>query len=218
MKTVAFVPIKLNSQRVKNKNILPLGGHPLCWHIFNALLHSEGIDEVYCYCSDPAIREYIPEAVTFLKRDPVLDGQMVKGFDIYERFISDVDADIYVLCHATSPFIKPQTITRALKAVQSGEHDSAFSASRIQTFAWYQGKPINYDINDVPRTQDIEPVYVETSAFFMFEKDVFVKHRRRIGFKPYICETDSVESVDIDEPEDYEFARKLAEGMMDVCE
>lgn len=214
MKTVAFVPIKLNSQRVKNKNILPLGGHPLCWHIFNALLHAQGIDEVYCYCSDEAVRQYIPAEVTFLKRDPMLDGQLVKGFDIYERFIADVDADVYILCHATSPFLKSETITRGVRAVKEEGFDSAFSAKRIQTFAWYQGKPINYDINDVPRTQELEPIYVETSAFFMFQKNVFTEHRRRIGFRPFICETDDIESVDIDEPADYEFAVRLAEGVL----
>lgn len=213
MKVAAFVPIKLNSQRVKNKNILPLGGRPLCWHVFHALLQAEGIDEVYCYCSDEAIREYIPSEAIFLKRDPVLDGQLVKGFDIYERFIQDVDADIYVLCHATSPFIRAETIARGVRAVREEGCDSAFSAQRVQTFAWYQGKPINYDINDVPRTQELEPVFVETSAFFIFQKDVFVKHRRRIGFHPCICETGDVESIDIDEPEDYEFACKLAEGV-----
>lgn len=214
MKTVAFVPIKLNSQRVKNKNILPLGGHPLCWHIFNALLHAQGIDEVYCYCSDEAVRQYIPAEVTFLKRDPMLDGQLVKGFDIYERFIADVDADVYILCHATSPFLKSETITRGVRAVKEEGFDSAFSAKRIQTFAWYQGKPINYDVNDVPRTQELEPIYVETSAFFMFQKNVFTEHRRRIGFRPFICETDDIESVDIDEPADYEFAVRLAEGVL----
>lgn len=214
MKTVAFVPIKLNSQRVKNKNILPLGSHPLCWHIFHTLLQAEGIDEVCCYCSDEAITNYIPEEVRFVKRDAVLDGNLVKGFDIYERFIHDIDADIYLLCHATSPFIQPETVSRALKSVQSGEYDSAFSAQRHQTFAWYQGKPINYDLNDVPRTQDMEPVYVETSAFYMFRKEVFTVHHRRIGFHPYICETSDIESVDIDEPEDYEFAAKLAKGVL----
>ena len=106
MKTVAFVPIKLNNERLKNKNILPLGGHPLCWHIFNTLLHTDGIDEIYCYCSDEAIRDYIPEEVIFLKRDSCLDMQTTKGIEIYSRFAQDIDADIYVLCHATSPFIR----------------------------------------------------------------------------------------------------------------
>lgn len=38
MKVVALVPIKLNSQRLPHKNILPIAGHPLCWHIVNSLL------------------------------------------------------------------------------------------------------------------------------------------------------------------------------------
>ena len=215
MKIVAFVPIKLNSQRVKNKNLLPLGWKPLCWRIFDSLLHAEGLDQVYCYCSEERIKEYIPEEVTFLKRDPALDGQLVKGMEIYGRFIQDVDADIYVLCHATSPFIRPETITRALAAVRSGEYDSAFAAQRLQTFAWYQGKPLNYDPHDIPRTQDIEPVFVETSAFFIFKKEVYTELHRRVGLKPYVCETDNLESVDIDEPEDYAFAVRLAEGVFE---
>ena len=91
----------------------------------------------------------------------------------------------------------------------NGNNDSAFSAKRIQTFAWYQGKPINYDINDVPRTQDMEPIWVETSAFFMFRKDIFTIYNRRIGFNPFIQEVSGMEAIDIDEKEDYELACQL---------
>ena len=58
MRTIAFVPIKLNSQRLPGKNILPIGGHPLCWHIVNTLLRVKGIDEVYVYCSDESVMQY----------------------------------------------------------------------------------------------------------------------------------------------------------------
>lgn len=212
MKTVALVPIKLNSQRLKNKNILPLAGHPLCWHICNSLINAKGIDEVYVYCSDEAIKQYLPEGVIFKQRDKKLDGDLVKGFDIYRSFINEVDSDVYVLAHTTSPFIKTTSIENALSHILSGEYDSAFSAERVQTFAWYDGKPINYDLNDVPRTQDLEPVWIETSAFFMFKKEIFTEHCRRIGFKPYIQEVCGVEAVDIDEQKDYDFACKLAEA------
>lgn len=212
-KVVAFVPIKLNSQRLPHKNILPILGQPLCWHIVNNLLSVEGIDETYVYCSDEAIKNYLPRNATFLKRDAKLDEDIVKGFEIYEAFINEVDADIYVLAHTTSPFIKNETISNALNNMLYEGYDSAFSAQRIQTFAWYKGIPINYDINDVPRTQDMEPIYVETSAFFMFEKEIFTKYNRRIGFNPYIQEVDSVESVDIDTKEDYDFALRLSEGI-----
>lgn len=212
MKTVAMVPIKLNSQRLPHKNILPIAGHPLCWHICNSLVHAKGIDEVYVYCSNPDVIEYLPEGAKFKQRPQWLDGELVKGFDIYRSFISEVDADVYVLAHTTSPFIKVSSVENALNHILSGENDSAFSAERIQTFAWYQGKPINYDLNDVPRTQDMEPIWVETSAFFMFKKEIFTVHNRRIGFSPYIQEVSGIEAIDIDEKKDYDLACKLAEA------
>lgn len=212
MKTVALVPIKLNSQRLPHKNILPIAGHPLCWHLCNSLIKARGIDEVYVYCSDEEVTKYLPEGTLFKKREKWLDGDSVKGFDIYREFIKEVDGDIYVLAHTTSPFIKVESIENALEHILSGENDSAFSAERIQTFAWYKGKPINYDLNDVPRTQDMEAIWVETSAFFMFKKEIFTEYNRRIGFNPYIQEVRGIEAVDIDEPKDYEFACKLAEA------
>ena len=213
IRVVAFVPIKLNSQRLPNKNILPIADYPLCWHILNTLLIAKGIDEVYVFCSDKKVRDYIPDKVKFLKRDQQLDGDLVKGFDIYDAFIKEVNADIYILAHTTSPFIRPETVELALDKMIEDDYDSAFSAQRIQTFAWYNGKPINYDLNDVPRTQDMEPIYVETSGFFMFNKEIFTEHRRRIGFKPYIQEVDSIEAVDIDTKEDYEFALLISQNM-----
>ena len=199
MKVVAFVPIKLNSQRVPGKNLLPLAGHPLCWHIPHTLLQTKGIDEVYVYCSEERVTQYLPAGVIYKKRDAKLDGNLVKGFDIYRSFIREVDADIYVLAHTTSPFIKASSVENALAHVLAGSHDSAFSAQRIQTFAWYQGKPLNYDIHDVPRTQDIEPVWIETSAFFIFKKEVFTQQHRRIGSTPYLQEVSGLEALDIDD-------------------
>lgn len=211
MKVVALVPIKLNSQRLPHKNILPIAGYPLCWHICNSLLNIEKIDEVYVYCSDEEVKQYLPKGTLYKKREKWLDGDLVKGFDIYREFIEEVDADIYVLAHTTSPFIKASSIENALSYILSGKNDSAFSAERVQTFAWYKGEPINYSVNDVPRTQDMEPVWVETSAFYMFKKEIFTVHNRRIGFRPYIQEVSGIEAIDIDERKDYEIACKLVE-------
>ena len=175
MKVVALVTIKLNNQRLPNKNILDLGGKPLCYHMTENLVSVEEIDESYVYCSDEKIKEYMPEKMKFLKRDSYFDGDLVKGQEIYESFIKQIDADIYVLAHATAPFIKKETIRNALSKVLSGEYDSALSVKKVQTFTWYKGKTLNYDLENIPRTQDIEPIYYETSAFFIFKKEVFTE-------------------------------------------
>ncbi len=209
MKRVAFVPIRLNSQRVEGKNLRMLGGQPLMTYLLRSLAAAKNIDEVYVYCSDSTISDFLPEGVKFLKRDERLDSNTTLGAEIYDAFTAEVDADIYILAHATSPFIRTATIEDAVARVESGEYDSAFSAERVQTFAWWEGKPLNYSLEHVPRTQDLEPVYVETSAFFIFQRDVWRTLHRRIGERPYTAVTDRIESMDIDNPDDFLLAEAI---------
>lgn len=209
MKVVALIPIKLNNQRLPGKNTKLLNGKPLCSYLFDTIKSIDEIDEKYVYCSDEKIIPYIPEGLIFKKRDPILDGFDVKALDILDRFISEVDADIYIMTHVTEPYTKAESIKKALEKVISGEYDSAFSAERFQNFFWYQGEPVNYDLNDIPRTQDLEPVYMETSGFIIFKKEVFKQLRRRIGNNPYICEIDRFEAIDIDDMDDFIMAELM---------
>lgn len=211
MKVVAFVPIRLNSKRVVGKNLKMLGGKPLMCYILDTLANIKKIDEVYVYCSQESIKEYLPEGVKFLKRPEYLDRDETLGKEIYEEFTKTIDADIYILAHTTSPFMKEETVENALDKILNEGYDSAFSCEKIQTFTWYDGKPLNYDLKEIPRTQTIEPIYVETSAFFMFKRDIWKVHKQRIGFKPYMAQVDKIEGVDIDWPEDFEFAERILE-------
>lgn len=209
MKVVAFVPIRLNSKRVVGKNLKMLGRKPLMQYILETLVKVENIDEVYVYCSSEDVIPYLPQGVKFLKRSTTLDSDETLGKEIYEAFVKEVDADVYMLAHTTSPFIKGTTIANAITEVTEGGHDSSFSAQKIQTFTWYKGKPLNYDLKEIPRTQTIEPVYVETSAFYIFRKEIWTIEHQRIGSNPYIAIVNAIEGIDIDNPEDFEFAEQV---------
>jgi CMP-N-acetylneuraminic acid synthetase len=210
MKVALFIPIKLNNQRLPGKNTMDLNGKPLCSYIFSAVKDINIIDEKYVYCSDESIIPYIPDGIKFLKRDSCLDTPQTKGLEIVEHFVNTVDADIYVLTHTTGPFTKASSIKKALNEVSSGDFDSAFSAIEMQDYCWYQGKPLNYDMQNIVTTQNVEPIYVETSAFFIFRKEVFTKYHQRIGKKPYRFIVDAIEAIDIDTAEDFEFAKVAA--------
>ena len=211
MKIVCFVPIKLKSSRLPNKMLLPLGDKILCQHIFFTLLNvKKKLDiDIYCFCSDNKIIEYLPKGIKFLKRDKKLDSNETKGMDIYKSFVNLVNADIYSLVHATSPFLKSDSMLKGLNSVINENYDSSLSVSKIQTFCWYKSKPLNYSLDNIVRTQDIDSVFYETSAFFIFKKNILINSNRRIGFKPYFVETDRIESIDIDELQDYELAKKI---------
>ncbi len=207
MKIVSVVPIKLNSERTPGKNLKQFSdGTPLCRMLFGTLAKVNGIDEKYCFCSSEKIKDYLPDGIEFLKRSERLDTPQTHCQDILREFFKLADADIYVLAHVTSPFLKAITIERCIDMVVSGKYDSAFTAERLNEFLWSDNQPLNFDIADNPRTQDLKPIFRETSGCYVFTKDVFLKSSRRVGFNPYLCEISAIEAVDIDYPEDFEIA------------
>lgn len=205
-KVIGFIPIKFNNQRLPGKNTKDLEGKPLCRYVFETVSQVKNIDEVYVICSNPEIQKYMPEQLHFLRRPEELDGSTVKSKQIIQWFTSQIDGDIYALMHVTQPFITVDTIETAVSRVLDGSHDSAFAAKEVKEFAWYQGKPINYDFGNVVRTQELEALYIETELY-VFKKEVFTIHGRRIGFSPYIHPIRWQEGICIDEPQDFEMAR-----------
>ncbi len=204
MKIVAVVPMKLNNRRLPQKNTKCFtNGKPLCFYILSTLLTVDGIDEVYVYCSDPEIQRFIPKGVRYLQRSETLDQDTTKMNEVLQSFARDVTADIYVMTHTTAPFITKKSIEKGLRAVMEGEYDSSFAAKRLQDFLWKDGVPFNYKLENIPRTQDLPVMYEETSGFYIYKRDVVSSLNRRIGNHPFIVEVGEIESVDIDEPEDF---------------
>lgn len=207
IKIVAVVPMKLNNTRLPQKNTKSFkNGKPLCWYILNTLLKCQSIDEVFVYCSNDQICSYLPEGVRYLKRSEKLDLDSTKMNEVLMAFAEEINADIYVMTHATAPFVKPESFEKGIEAVKSGQSDSAFAVKKMQDFIWKNNKPFNYDLNQIPRTQDLEPLYVETSGFYIYKNEIITKLGRRIGKRPCLIEVGEVESCDIDEYEDFMIA------------
>ena len=206
MKIIAFVPIKFNSQRLKNKNFLLLNNKPLCQYIFDTLNQVDLIDDIYVYCSNSKIKEYIPNNIKYLNRDTRLDSNETLGIELYNDFASKIDADIYILAHATSPLIHFNSINKGLHAILNQEYDSSLSVKEIRNFVWFNNNTLNYSLNSIPRTQTIEPIYIETSGFYIYKKEVLTKLNTRIGNNPYFVKVDYKEAIDIDTEDDYKLA------------
>lgn len=204
MKIVAIVPMKLNNRRLPQKNTKRFtNGKPLCSYILSTLLEIDKIDEVYVYCSNPEIKEFIPNKVKFLQRSESLDKDTTSMTEVLTCFTKEVPADIYVITHTTAPFISKESIQKGLESVVSGKYDSSFAAKKLQDFLWMEGKPFNYTLDNIPRTQDLQPIYEETSGFYIYTHDVMTELHRRIGENPFIVEIGEIESIDIDEAEDF---------------
>lgn len=209
MKIIAIMPIKLHNERCPGKNLRLLGDKPLLQHELNNLKFTGLCDSINVYCSDETVIPFLPVGINFVKRPKYLDLPTSNFTQIFDSFLETVDADIYVYAHATAPFITVETMQQCIDAVKSGGYDSAFCAVKLQDYLWQDGEPLNFDASNLPRTQDLKPIYQETSGVYVFTKEVYQKYKRRIGKKPFIKEVSFKEAVDIDNPEDFELAEAL---------
>jgi CMP-N-acetylneuraminic acid synthetase len=215
MKVIAFLPLKEKSLRLENKNILDLNGQPLFNHMLYSLSQVLELSKICIFSSSEFYKKYLThENIQFqhIKRPKKLDRDDCSINEVIREFIRAEEADIYVLAHATSPFLKVSSIQSCVNAVLSGKFDSAFPANLFSKFAQFQGKALNYDINkELKPTSELEPVVIEQGGLYVFTKQLFNTHNRRIGNKPFVLPINFPESIDIDYKFELDMARKLLE-------
>lgn len=216
-KVVALLPMKANSERVKGKNFRMLAGKPLFQWILDELLAVKDIDAVVI---NTDARHILAEnglvdsdRVIIRDRKPELCGDMVSMNLILEDDIVAVPAEKYIMTHTTNPLITAKTIQNGLNEWnQHPEKDSLFTVNKIQTRFYREDcSAVNHDPENLIRTQDLEPWYEENSCLFYFTRESFAKTNARIGEKPHMMVTPPLESLDIDEPHDWEMVAALTE-------
>lgn len=209
-KICAIVPLKTNSTRLPNKNFLPLAGKPLFMHILESLHNVEEIDGIYLYTSDLSCIDYLPDFVTPLIRPQRLDGDNILANELFEYAVTRVESEYIVLCQAPAPFVSSKTIKSGIQAVTEGAYDSAMAVRRIQTFCWHEGSPVNYNPEQISQTQNLSPVYEETSGLYVFKRSDYLKSGTRVNGRVKFLEVDYKEAIDIDNPEDFLVAHHMS--------
>lgn len=210
LKTVALVPIKMNNERTPGKNTKRFSdGTPLIQCILKTLKECKEIDEAYVYCSKEEIKKFMIPGIHFLRRDEKYDTASADLNEMFRTFSVEVPADVYVLTHATAPFLRACSIDKAVAEVKTRCYDSALAVRKMQEFLWDDQKPVNYNPLQIPRTQDLPTMYVETTGLYVFTREVIQNKKCRIGEHPFLLEVSPVEATDINNPIDFEIASAI---------
>lgn len=134
--------------------------------------------------------------------------------------------DVIVLLQPTSPFRKPETVRRCVDLVRGGcDSALAVTVDNHRAFFWGRLRAL-YDeasgtdlaervvwdrpLASRPRTQDLQPVAIETGSVYAFTAAHFRATGCRMGGREAIVRVPWLEALDIDTPEDLELARYLA--------
>jgi N-acylneuraminate cytidylyltransferase len=212
----ALLVMKQESERVKNKNMRILNGKPLCHWVIDTLTKTPGIERISVNTDGDRITAYLNEtfpSVMVKQRPPELCGQHVAASALTKYDLSHSDGEHFLITHVTNPFIKSETIKKAIDLYFKNIdiHDSLFGATRIQQRLYDKNAmPINHDPYTVLRTQDLEPIFEDNANIYLFSRSSFNQTGTRIGLTPYLFEMDSIEAFDIDEENDFRLAEALS--------
>ena len=83
----------------------------------------------------------------------------------------------------------------------------------MQDFLWQNGMPLNYDLKNIPRTQDLPKIYRETCGLYIYTRDLILNEGLRIGKKPYLVEVSKIEACDINDGDDFTIANAIYNGI-----
>ena len=217
-----FTIIKENSKRVPDKNFRVLNGYPLWWHLLSEL---DGLDVTVNTDSQKFINQLNNsefKSIKIIKRaqkhidwenDEKIDSSPVE--DMLFDFCKTINkSDIVVLTHITSPFLKKQTMFKAINMLKNDPNlKSIHSVSKVQDFVWIKKDnkqvPVNFYTDRVQRTQDLPPILVSKGAFFIARASDILQQRKRLPEPLAFFPLNQTEAIEIDNFEDLEFAKSL---------
>lgn len=208
--------MKGNSERVPNKNLKIFNSKPLYHSIVNTLLESKYVTDIIVNTDSEKIKKNIKDSfpqIKIIDRPKEIQGDFISMNKIIANDISKIDSDFFLQTHSTNPLLKASTIDNAIEEFFKNlkTYDSMFSVNSFQSrFFCKNNKPINHNPLELIRTQDLDPIYEENSNFYIFSRESFIKsNQNRIGLKPYLFPTDKIESIDIDDLNDFKIAESL---------
>ena len=209
-KVSALLPMKGHSERVPEKNIRALGRKPLFFHVLESLESAKFVYEVIVNTDSQKIISLLKKnfpKVVIIKRPKYLLGDKITMTPITEYDIKFAKTKHFLQTHAVTPLLKPSTFDHAIKTYFEGLNkgfDSVMGVTRYQTRFYDQNKrPLNHDPNIMVPSQDMPLLYEDNSCFYINSIKNFLKRKNRVGKNPIFIEVSKLESVEIDEEEDF---------------
>ncbi len=213
MRTVAFVPAKGESSRIHSKNTAILDGEYLFKRKLRQLLACPEIDDVYLDTESEKIIEMASDLpIKVLKRDAKLASNKTDGHELFANECAQVNADLYIQCLCTSPFMTAETMTRAIKALKAQKGaDSLVAVQKRKQYTWAKGRPA-YGEGRIPNSVDLPETIIESMGLYMVKRSGKAKPKRRFGDKVVLFELTDEEAFDVNWPDDLALAERISAG------
>ncbi len=197
---LAVIPARKEDNKIPNRNVRIVGGHPLIYYTIKTALASKYITDIIVTTDSDEIQIIAEEmGVQCRKRAPQLCENSVSLDEVvYDAVTDTMKWEYIVTMEPVCPLLKTQTVDNAICFMKDNELDTLISAKKSHVFLWKtdeNGKK-SPDFNKRMNFALVEPGYIECGAFLVC-KSAVLSHKTRIGEKIDLFEVPKLEAKEV---------------------
>ena len=156
---IAMIPARMGSQRLKQKNLMPLAGEPLIVHAIRKCKAAGLFDEVWVNSEHPAFGEIAErEGVRFHQRPEHLGNNQATSEQFVAEFFETHPCERVFQVHSIAPLLTVGETRDFAQAMIDGDYDVMLSVVDETLEAVYEGEPVNFTFAEKTNSQDLKPV------------------------------------------------------------
>lgn len=207
-----LIAVRGGSKRVPNKNIRSFAGTTL---LNNKIEQAKKTGfPVYVSTEDEEMKKVVLQSgANLIERDPYYATDTVPMGDVYVYMAERFPHEHVIYMPVTSPMLSDQTLQKCistyLDSCFSSIHDSVVTTTVLKEYLWEGDRAINYDPSNHPRSQDLPDIYALNFAVNILPTKTMIRKKNILGDDFISVEIDKLESIDIDEEDDFIIAEIL---------
>ncbi len=157
--TIAMIPARLGSQRLKQKNLQLLNGLPLIVHAIRKCKAAQCFDEIWVNTESDEIGTYATqENVGYHKRPETLANNIATSEQFVAEFMAKHPCSLLVQVHSIAPLLSIEDIREFVDSLRNSSFDCLLSYEPIQIECAMDGSPVNFAFDAKTNSQDLSPI------------------------------------------------------------
>ncbi|MEM9123765.1 MAG: cytidyltransferase [Pseudomonadota bacterium] len=174
-RTLAMIPARLGSQRLKKKNLALLDGVPLIAHAVRRCVAAGCFSEIWVNTESDEIGSVAEsEGARFHRRPAILADNKATSEDFIAEFFEAHPCSLLVQVHSIAPLLTADEIGRFVNFCTRSDHDVVLSCVHDQIEVAYEDRPVNFTFDEKTNSQDLKPVQRITWAITAWRRAPFL--------------------------------------------
>ncbi len=197
---LAVIPARKEDDKIPNRNVRIVAGHPLIYYTIKTALASKYITDIIVTTDSDEIQIIAEEmGVQCRKRSPKLCVNSVSLDEVVYDAVPDTAKWEYIVTmEPVCPLLRTETVDNAICFMKNNELDTLISAKKSYVFLWKSEKngKKSPDFNKRMNFALMDPGYIECGAFLIC-KGAVLSHKTRIGEKIDLFEVPKLEAEEV---------------------